>query len=151
MKHDRDAAAADPARAEPTAEEYCAVTRGIRVSVRPFYLEDQSQPEERQFVWAYRVRIENQGAEDVRLMRRTWHITDASGRTQQVIGDGVLGEQPQMGPGEAFEYTSGTPLETPSGFMTGAYHMVSIASGERFDVRIPAFSLDSPHQNGVIH
>ena len=133
------------------ADNYFAVTRGIKVSVRPFYLEDQSQPDERQFVWAYRVRIENHGPENVRLLRRTWHITDGRGRTQHVQGDGVLGEQPQLDPGEAFEYTSGTPLETPSGFMTGAYHMVSIASGEPFDVRIPTFSLDSPHQSGVIH
>jgi len=133
------------------APDYFAVTRGIKVSVRPIFLEDQSQPEERQFVWAYRVRIENHGPENVRLLRRTWHITDGRGRTQHVEGDGVLGEQPQLDPGEAFEYTSGTPLETPSGFMTGAYHMVSVASGEPFDVRIPAFSLDSPHQSGIIH
>ncbi len=133
------------------AEDYFAVTRGIKVSVRPFYLEDQSQPDERQFVWAYRVRIENHGSDNVRLLRRTWHITDSRGRTQHVAGDGVLGEQPQLDPGEAYEYTSGTPLETPSGFMTGAYHMVSVASGEPFDVRIPTFSLDSPHQSGIIH
>lgn len=132
-------------------EDYFAITRDIKVSVRPFYLEDQSQPEERQFVWAYRVRIENHGPENVRLLRRTWHITDSRGRTQHVVGDGVLGEQPQLDPGEAYEYTSGTPLETPSGFMTGAYHMISVASGEPFDVRIPTFSLDSPHQSGIIH
>ncbi len=156
MKDDRVTAAAVGGAGGPLAEtggaeDYCATTRGIKVSVRPFYLEDQSQPDERQFVWAYRVRIENHGAENVRLLRRTWHITDGRGRTQHVQGDGVLGEQPQMGPGEAFEYTSGTPLETPSGFMTGAYHMVSTGSGEPFDVRIPTFSLDSPHQSGLIH
>ena len=131
--------------------DYSAVTRGIKVSVRPFYLEEQSQPEERQFVWAYRVRIENQGAEIVQLLRRTWHITDGLGRTQHVHGDGVLGEQPRLDPGESFEYTSGTPLETPSGFMAGAYHMVLAASGEAFDIRIPTFSLDSPHQSGIVH
>src|SRR6195952_1446948 len=134
---------------DSSATDYFAVTRGIKVSVRPFYLEDQSQPEERQFVWAYRVRIENHGSDNVRLLRRTWHITDGRGRIQHVVGDGVLGEQPQLDPGEAYEYTSGTPLETPSGFMTGAYHMVSVASGEPFDVRIPTFSLDSPHQSGL--
>ena len=143
--------AGNPLAEDGRAEDYSATTRGIKVSVRPFYLEDQSQPEERQFVWAYRVRIENHGAENVRLLRRTWHITDGRGRTQHVQGDGVLGEQPQLDPGEAFEYTSGTPLETPSGFMTGAYHMVSTGSGEPFDVRIPTFSLDSPHQSGIIH
>jgi ApaG protein len=128
-----------------------ATTHNIRVAVRSFFLEDQSQPEERQYLWAYRVRIENHGASTVRLLRRTWHITDAAGRTQHVHGDGVVGEQPQLNPGEAFEYTSGTPLETPSGFMHGAYHMVVPASGERFDVRIPTFSLDSPHQSGIVH
>ncbi len=156
MTDDRATAGAPRRAGSPLAEEggaadYSATTRGIKVSVRPFFLEDQSQPEERQFVWAYRVRIENHGAENVRLLRRTWHITDGRGRTQHVQGDGVLGEQPQLDPGEAFEYTSGTPLETPSGFMTGAYHMVSTGSGEPFDVRIPTFSLDSPHQSGIIH
>ena len=149
MKHEREDR--EPRRAGIVPEDYCAVTRDIRVSVRPFYLAEQSQPDERQFVWAYRVRIENHGTEEVRLLRRTWRITDATGNTQHVEGDGVLGEQPRLEPGTAFEYTSGTPLPTPSGFMTGAYHMVSIASGEPFDVRIPAFSLDSPHQIGMIH
>ena len=153
MKRQRPAAAppGEASATERQREDYCAVTRGIKVSVRTFYLDDQSQPDDGQFVWAYRVRVENQGTEDVRLLRRTWHITDSRGRTQHVTGDGVLGEQPQMAPGEAYEYTSGTPLPTPSGFMTGAYHMVSIASGEPFDVRIPAFSLDSPYQIGMIH
>lgn len=130
---------------------YALVTRGIRVSVRPFFLEDQSEPEQRQFVWAYRIRIENQGTDDVRLLRRTWHITDSRGRTQHVEGSGVVGEQPHLQPGETFEYTSGTPLETPSGFMTGAYHMVVPKTGESFDVQIPTFSLDSPHQTVILH
>jgi len=78
-------------------------------------------------------------------------VTDATGRTQHIHGDGVVGEQPELDPGEAFEYTSGTPLETPCGFMRGAYHMVETRSGERFDVTIPAFSLDSPHQTGLVH
>lgn len=131
--------------------DYTETTRGIRVSVRSFYLEDQSQPDDRQFVWAYRVRIQNNGRESVRLLRRFWQITDALGRTQNVDGEGVVGEQPMLGPGEAYEYTSGTPLETPTGFMRGAYRMVATASGESFDVRIPAFSLDSPHHAGLVH
>ncbi|MGH7056645.1 MAG: Co2+/Mg2+ efflux protein ApaG [Acetobacteraceae bacterium] len=132
--------------------DYSATTRGIRVSVRPFYLDDQSEPEANHFVWAYRVKIENHGQQTVQLLRRTWRITDAHGRVQHVHGAGVVGEQPLLEPGEAFEYTSGTPLETASGFMTGAYHMVATASGERFDVAIPAFSLDSPHQGRyVVH
>ena len=76
---------------------------------------------------------------------------DAMARTQRVHGDGVVGEQPVLEPGESFEYTSGTPLSTPSGFMRGLYHMIETASGEAFDVVIPAFSLDSPHQAGAVH
>jgi ApaG protein len=133
------------------ADDYTKTTRGIRVSVRSFYLEDQSHPEESHYVWAYRVKIENNGREVVQLLKRTWRITDARGRTQHVHGPGVVGEQPLLEPGESFEYTSGTPLDTPSGFMVGAYHMLAPASGESFDVPIPAFSLDSPHQSGRVH
>lgn len=132
-------------------DAYTATTHGIRVSVRSFYLADQSRPEEGTFVWAYRIRIENLGRETVQLLRRTWLITDARGRTQRVHGAGVVGEQPVLEPGEAFEYTSGTPLDTPSGFMTGSYHMVAVGSGEAFDVAIPAFSLDSPEGNRQVH
>ncbi len=132
-------------------EDYAETTRNIRVSVRSSYLEDRSNPEEGRFEWAYRVRIENHGREPVQLLRRTWRITDAHGRTQHVHGAGVVGEQPILEPGEIFEYTSGTPLDTPSGFMVGAYHMIVPASGENFDVAIPAFSLDSPHGGGRVH
>jgi len=131
--------------------DYAKITRGIRVSVRSFYLEDQSQPDESHFVWAYRVTIENTGTATVQLMRRTWRITNGRGHTQHVHGAGVIGEQPILEAGESFEYTSGTPLDTPSGFMVGAYHMVETITGEAFDVAIPAFSLDSPHQNGRVH
>ena len=132
-------------------DEYSLTTDGVRVSVRSFYLEDQSRPADAHYVWAYRVRIENLGLEPVKLLRRTWRITDARGRTQVVEGDGVVGEQPLLHSGENFEYTSGTPLDTPSGFMAGSYHMVRLESGERIDVSIPAFSLDSPHQDGRVH
>jgi ApaG protein len=128
-----------------------AAARAIRVSVRTTYLPDQSEPEGRQHVWAYRVRIENTGAERVQLLKRTWLITDAEGRTQRVHGEGVVGEQPVLGPGEHFEYTSGTPLATPSGFMRGQYHMIVSATGEAFDVDIPAFSLDSPGAPRRLH
>ncbi len=134
-----------------TGAAWTAVTREIRVVVRSFFLEDESRPDERQFVWAYRVRIENGGNEPVRVLGRTWMITDARGRTQHVDADGVVGEQPLLDPGETFEYTSGTPLETPTGFMRGAYRMIATASGEAFDVTIPAFSLDSPHQGSTVH
>ncbi|PWS38449.1 Co2+/Mg2+ efflux protein ApaG [Falsiroseomonas bella] len=127
------------------AESYSATTRSIRVSVRAFYLADQSEPERAHYVWAYRVAIVNEGKETVQLLRRSWFITDGQGRTQQVHGEGVVGEQPVLEPGQNFEYTSGTPLSTPSGFMRGAYHMVVSGTGETFDVAIPAFSLDSPH------
>lgn len=130
---------------------YSATTRGIRVSVRPVFLEDQSEPDQGRYVWAYRVQIENAGRETVQLLRRTWRITDAHGRTLRVHGDGVIGEQPTLEPGEAFEYTSGTPLETPSGFMEGEYHMVVPLSGEAFDIAIPAFSLDGPQGRGPLN
>ena len=124
---------------------YSAVTRAIRVDVEPIYLEEQSEPANGQFVWAYRVQIGNEGAETVQLISRYWHITDGLGRIQEVRGAGVVGEQPILNPGEAYEYTSGTPLPTPSGIMRGTYEMKTPA-GDKFDIEIPAFSLDSPHQ-----
>ncbi len=143
------------------AREYAQVTRDINVRVAAFFLEDQSEPDEGRYVWAYRVTIENHGEQTVQLLSRTWRITDARGRTFLVEGEGVVGEQPVLEPGEAFEYTSGTPLETPSGFMVGQYHMAAHGHGpavaqaaatiETFDVAIPAFSLDSPHQPGRVH
>ncbi|MCX8134865.1 MAG: Co2+/Mg2+ efflux protein ApaG [Roseococcus sp.] len=130
---------------------YTAVTRGVRVTVRSFYLADQSEPEAGRYVWAYKVEIANEGRETVQLLKRTWLITDAQGRTLRVHGEGVVGEQPVLEPGESFEYTSGTPLPTPSGFMRGLYHMVVTDTGEPFDAEVPAFSLDSPHQSGRLH
>lgn len=134
-----------------TTGDYSQTTHDITITVRSFYLDDQSKPSEGKYVWAYRVRIENQGAVTVQLLRRTWRITDGRGRTQTVSGEGVVGQQPTLDPGESFEYTSGTPLDTPSGFMLGTYHMMATAAGEAFDVAIPAFSLDSPHQNTRLH
>jgi ApaG protein len=124
---------------------YSEMTRSIKVTVKPFYLEDQSSPADNHYVWAYQVRIENHGGETVQLLRRYWRITDGIGRVQEVRGPGVVGEQPVLEPGEAFEYTSGTPLATPSGIMVGRYEMAT-EDGESFEVAIPAFSLDSPHQ-----
>jgi len=128
---------------ETSSGAYVRMTRDITVVVQPFYLADQSAPEERHFVWAYHVRIENNGGETVTLLTRHWVITDSIGNIQGVRGDGVVGEQPVLEPGQPFEYTSGTPLTTPSGIMVGEYHMQA-ESGEQFDVDIPAFSLDSP-------
>ena len=124
---------------------YAETTRSIRVTVKPYYLEDQSSPTDNRYVWAYHVRIENRGAETVQLRRRHWRITDAMGRVQEVRGPGVVGEQPVLAPGQSYEYTSGTPLPTPSGIMVGSYDM-ELPDGECFAVAIPAFSLDSPHQ-----
>ncbi len=122
---------------------YSATTRAIVVTVTPQYLPDQSDPANSQFVWAYQVRIENKGDIAVQLRSRHWKITDGLGRQQEVKGPGVIGKTPLLRPGEMFEYTSGTPLSTPSGFMGGTYQMVS-ESGEAFDIEIPTFSLDTP-------
>lgn len=124
---------------------YEAITEDIRVAVEPIYLEDQSVPDDSHFVWAYRVTIENGRDEPVQLLNRYWRITDARGQVEEVRGPGVVGEQPEIQPGQAYGYTSGAPLKTPSGIMMGQYEMKA-ADGSRFHVEIPAFSLDSPHQ-----
>ena len=121
---------------------YSSTTSNVTVSVKPVFLDHESAPEKNIYVWAYTVRIQNGGEEQVQLRTRHWKITDAYGRTQEVHGPGVVGEQPVLKPGETFEYTSGTPLSTPSGIMTGSYSMQT-ADGRMFDVDIPAFSLDS--------
>lgn len=121
---------------------YRAVTRNIEVTVTPKFLSDRSAPDKGHFFWAYTIEISNLGRETVQLKTRYWHITDAQGRVQEVRGAGVVGEEPTLSPGESFEYTSGVPLPTASGFMTGSYGMVT-DKGERFDIEIPAFSLDS--------
>lgn len=122
---------------------YEQMTDGIRISVAPEFLDEESVPSENHYVWAYTVRIDNLSQRMVSLRRRQWNITDASGNTVVVSGDGVVGEQPVLYPGDAFEYTSGCPLTTPSGMMVGSYAMEN-ESGEEFEVPIPAFSLDSP-------
>ena len=129
---------------------YAETTSAITITVEPYYLDEQSEPAEGHFVWAYHVRIENNGGKTVKLMTRHWRITDSRGNVQEVRGDGVIGEQPVLTPGGSFEYTSGTPLGTPSGIMAGSYRMET-DDGKSFDVVIPAFSLDSPHQAGMIH
>ena len=127
---------------------YTASTREIAVSVEPAYLEARSSPGSSEYFWAYRVIIENQGPETVQLLSRHWMITNARGEFTEVKGPGVVGEQPVLKPGESFEYTSGAPLNTPSGMMGGAYQMET-ESGERFDIDIPTLSLDRPNQ-GVL-
>jgi ApaG protein len=124
---------------------YSQTTRSLTVTVEPTFLEEQSSPSESQYVWAYRVRIENNGQRTAQLLRRYWRITDALGRVHEVKGPGVVGEQPILRPRDSYEYTSGTPLSTPSGIMSGSYQM-EYDDGEHFEIVIPAFSLDSPHQ-----
>lgn len=129
---------------------YEAVTREIRVRVSPEYLPDQSEPEDSRYFWAYKVEITNLGKETVQLRTRHWRITDANGRTEEVRGPGVVGEQPTLEPGQTFTYSSGCPLRTPQGLMVGSYQMVD-AGGTMFDVAIPAFSLDSPFSRPTLN
>ncbi len=125
---------------------YEAVTNNIRVCVHPRYLDDQSEPDEGRYVWAYTIEITNDGRETVRLVSRYWRITNANGHIEEVRGPGVVGETPVLEPGESFEYTSGCPLTTSSGIMVGRYQMTR-ADGTPFEIDIPAFSLDSPGGN----
>lgn len=130
-------------RGTPDNPVYEARTRDILVRVAPAYMAEQSQPEEGRWLWSYVVEIENHGTQTVTLKSRHWIITDALNRVEEVQGPGVVGEQPVLGPREAFRYNSGCPLTTPSGSMRGTYQMVT-AAGEAFDVEIPAFSLHLP-------
>ena len=129
---------------------YSKTTNNINVSVKSYYLEDQSEPDEQLYVWAYQVTINNRGQQTVQLKKRYWKITDSNGANTEVRGAGVIGEQPILRPGEKFEYTSGTPLSTPSGFMEGYYEMET-KDGNRFDASIPLFSLDSPYISNQIN
>ena len=122
---------------------YSKKTKKINITVNPYFLDDQSEPEDQHFVWAYQVTIDNQSNQKVQLKNRYWKIIDSNGTEQEVRGEGVVGEQPILNPGEKFEYTSGTPLSTPSGFMEGYYEMET-KNGNKFDVSIPLFSLDIP-------
>lgn len=115
----------------------------IRIVVATQYLDDQSAPDENRFAFAYTIRIHNQGAVPARLLTRHWVITDANGKVQEVRGDGVVGEQPRLRPGEDFEYTSGAVLETNVGTMQGSYQWVA-DDGTRFDAPIPQFTLSIP-------
>ena len=129
---------------------YQATTHGIRVTAEPFYLEEQSDPEAGRYFWAYRITIENGSAARIKLVNRHWVITDGRGRIQEVRGDGVVGEQPELSPGDSYQYTSGCPLETTSGVMEGSYGMVQ-EDGSTIEVAIPAFSLDLPGQREILN
>ncbi len=121
---------------------YRTATRSIEVTVTPRFMSERSSPENGYFFWAYTIEIVNRGQRTVQLKTRHWKITDAHGRLQEVKGAGVVGEEPVLKPGQSYEYTSGVPLPTPSGFMVGTYGMVT-EEGEGFNIDIPAFSLDS--------
>lgn len=116
----------------------------IQVKVSTRYLEPQSAPAEEKFVFAYTITIENHSTDTVQLLNRTWHITDANGKETQVQGDGVVGEQPRIPPGESYTYTSGTVLNTPLGNMSGAYGMVW-ESGQHWQLPVPTFRLAVPN------
>lgn len=116
----------------------------VEVSVKSQYIEQQSDPDAPRFAFAYTITIQNNSDRWCQLLNRHWVITDASGKVEEVQGEGVVGEQPKLNPGEAFRYTSGTILETPIGAMQGTYEFQE-ADGSLFDVPIPVFSLSQPH------
>jgi ApaG protein len=129
---------------------YEAVTSSIHVRVTPRFLEDESTPDEGRYFWAYTVEITNNGTETVQLKTRRWLITDANGRQETVRGPGVVGKTPTLAAGQSFTYTSGCPLTTPSGIMSGSYQMER-SDGRMLDVTIPSFSLDSPYAKRIIN
>jgi ApaG protein len=129
---------------------YRATTRAIQVTVESSFLDRESEPAEARYFWAYTIEIANLGEETVQLRSRFWKITDARGRVEEVRGPGVIGKQPVIRPGEKFRYTSGCPLQTPSGFMVGTYQMQT-EGGEMFVVDIPAFSLDMPDKSRILN
>ena len=129
---------------------YNSITSDISVSVLPVYIDERSNPDHGQYFWAYRVVVENKSQQIVQLVSRYWHITDDKGHVEEISGPGVVGEQPILKPGDAFEYTSGCPLETSSGIMTGHY-MMKIQDGETIKVAIPAFSLDLPDADPIFN
>lgn len=128
----------------PAPPQYEAVTDGVRIRVRPRFLHDESEPGRSHFMWSYSVEVENDSDRIWTIARRHWQIVDSAGRVQAVDGDGVIGQTPTIGPGERFSYTSGAPLSTPSGLMSGTYDLIG-ENGEELVAVIPAFSLDSPY------
>jgi ApaG protein len=125
-------------------------TAGMVVRVAPQFLPDESRPEDNRFVWAYTIEIENRRPDAVQLMSRYWRITDENGATQEVRGEGVIGQQPVIEPGQSFRYSSAAPLSAPSGVMMGAYSMQR-DNGEAFDINVPLFALDSPHGSRLVN
>lgn len=125
-------------------------TGDVIVRVEPDFLPEQSSPQDGRFIWAYTVEIENQSDTDLQVVERFWKIADSRGQVQEIYGEGVVGEKPVLRPGETFRYTSGAPLSAPSGMMLGTYSLKA-PGGEKFDVNIPPFALDSPQGSRIIH
>jgi ApaG protein len=124
--------------------QYEAVTDGVRIRVRTRFLHDESEPGRGRFMWSYTVDVENESDRTWTIARRHWRIVDMAGRMMAVDGDGVVGQTPTLAPGECFNYSSGTPLATPSGIMSGTYDLID-ENGEEMVAVIPTFSLDSPY------
>lgn len=141
-EHDRSQKPDSPEK-QAKCTMYSSITQSISVEVQPNYLAQESDPANSRYFWTYHVNIKNNGRQEVQLLSRYWRNVDEQGHLQEVRGEGVVGEKPVLAPGDAFEYTSGCPLTTPSGIMSGSYQMVR-TDGDLIEVAIPAFSLDVP-------
>lgn len=130
---------------------YSEVTKYIRITVKPNFLEKLSCPEHSKFIWSYSIVLENMGTKTIQLINRYWQIIDKFGHIENVEGPGVVGKQPIIKPGESFEYSSHTELSTSSGIMFGSYDLIYANSNEQFSAKIPVFSLDMPNEVKVIH
>jgi ApaG protein len=129
---------------------YSLETHGIKISVKTNFLDEQSDEDNNLWVWSYHILIENNRSEKVQLIERHWKITDESGHIQEVKGSGVIGQQPIINPGNFFQYSSGTPLTKPSGFMNGTFDMI-YKDNKSLKVIIPTFSLDSPSKKIILN
>ena len=130
---------------------YETTTRKIRVVAEPAFVDSESRPDQHHYYWTYRISVENQSDDVVQLVSRYWHITDARGHVEEVRGQGVVGDQPVLSPGETYSYESGCPLSTPSGIMRGHYNFQDQAGETKFMVAIPAFSLDSEYEHSSVN
>ena len=134
---------------EDLAFDYVQTTDGVTISAQPVFMDDESEPDEHRYMWAYTIHIDNDRNDDIELLTRHWRIIDGRGRAENVDGEGVVGEKPVIGPGESFEYTSCCPLKTASGLMDGAYEFATTSGRER--IPVPRFSLDSPYIVALIN
>ncbi|MCI4664034.1 MAG: Co2+/Mg2+ efflux protein ApaG [Neomegalonema sp.] len=149
--HSRDDADAPRATSSSAAiATYRLETDGVLVEVTPNFVEGQSDPDGDRYLWTYAIRIVNNRETSVRLLRRYWRLADRDGRIDEVRGDGVIGQQPTIAPGQSFEYASAAPLRAPSGLMGGHFEMIS-ANGDDIIIPTPTFSLDSPYDTPILH